>query len=153
MAALGLNRVLAGNFVFVRLDAVTMVLPLEGLGAAFYLDQAPAPTEVPGLFSIGRAEQRRLVVAPSRRLRPLSQYPSQRFVMTPVAFDDNEIFIAWSEMKVLIGARLELRPLPPLLADPDGPFQGYAMFDGRPAFHSTAPQLMEFIFSGAGPDD
>jgi hypothetical protein len=153
MTTLGLDRSLAGNFVLVRVDTVMLLVPLEGLGAAFYLDQEPVRTEVPGLFSLGEGEQRRLVVAPSGGLRPLSQYPSDRFVMTPVPFDGNEIFIAWSDVKVLIGTRLQLRPLPPLLADPDGPFDGYVLFDGRPAFHSTARQVVDFIFSGAGPDD
>jgi len=153
MAALGLDRVLTGNLVLVRVDTVLLLVPLDGLGAAFYLDQEPAPTELPGLFRIGGGEQRRLVVAPSRGLRPLSRYPSERFVMTQVAFDGNEIFVAWSEMKVLIDARLQLRSLPPLLADPDSPFDGYVMFDGRPAFHSTAHQVVDFIFSGVGPDD
>jgi hypothetical protein len=137
----------------VRVDALMLLVPLQGLGVAFYLDEDPAPTHVPGLFSIGAAEQRRLVVAPSRALRPLSVYPSERFVMTPVLFDGNEIFVAWSEVKVLINARLPLRTLPPLLADPEALFDGYVMFDGRPAFSSTARQLVDFIFSGAGPDD
>lgn len=148
-----LDRAVTGNFVLVRVDAVALVLPLEGLGAASYLDEQPARTDIPGLFSVGAAEQRRLIVAPSRGLRPLPEYPSERFVMTPVVFDGNEIFVAWSEMKVLIGVRLQLRPLPPLLSGQDCPFDGYVIFDGRPAFHSSARQLVNFIFSGAGPDD
>jgi hypothetical protein len=153
MAVPDLHRTVTGNFVLVRVDAVALVLRLEGLGAAFYLDEQPVQTEIPGLFSVGAGEQGRLVVAPSRGLRPLPKYPSERFVMTPVIFDGNEIFVAWSEMKVLIGARLQLRALPPLLHGTACPFDGYAMFDGRPAFHSSAQQLVNFIFSGAGPDD
>jgi len=153
MDASGTDRGPAGNFVLLRADALMLVVPLEGMGNAWHLDCEPVDTDVPGLFSVEAGEERRLVVAPSRDLRPMSHYPSDRFVATPIAFGGKEVFVAWSEMKVLIGASLRLRPMPALLTDPDSPFDGYVMFGGRPAFHSTAQRMLDFMFSGTGPND
>jgi hypothetical protein len=144
---------IAGNFVLVRAEALSLLMPLEGIGAARYLAGEPEPTDLPGLFAIGKEDQRQFVVAPSGRLRPMAQYPDARFVVTPLAFHGKDILVAWSEMKVLIAARFDVHPLPPAASDSRSPVDGYVRIAGHPVFHTDPERLLAFIFSGAGPDD
>jgi hypothetical protein len=144
---------IAGNFVLVRADALSLLLPLEGMGAAGYLDQEPEPTELPGVFGIGGEDRSKFVVAPSGRLRPLTHYPEARFVVTPMEFEGKEILVAWSEMKVLIAARFDVHPLPLTAAGTASPVDGYVRMAGRPVFHTNPERLLAFMFSGAGPDE
>jgi len=144
---------IAGNFLLVRADTLSLLLPLDGIGAAGYLEEEPTATELPGLFTTGDADQSRFVIAPSGRLRPLAHYPAARFVVTPVEFEGKEILVAWSEMKVLIAARFDVHELPPAATSHGSPGRGYVRIAGRPVFHMDPQRLLGFMFSGAGPDD
>jgi hypothetical protein len=144
---------IAGNFVLVRADTLSLLMPLGGIGTTGHLDKEPEATELPGLFAVGDEDQRQFVVAPSGRLRPLAHYPDERFVVTPMAFDGRDLLVAWSEMKVLIAARFDVHPLPPAACNFRSPIDGYVRVSGHPVFHTDPKRLLAFIFSGAGPDD
>jgi hypothetical protein len=142
-----------GNFVLVRADALSLLLPLDGMGAAGYLDDEPEVTELPGVFGIGGTDQPKFIVAPSEKLRPLTHYPKARFVVTPMAFEGKDILVAWSEMKVFIEARFDVHPLPGAATMEGSPVDGYVRIAGRPVFSTDPERLLSFMFSGAGRDD
>ncbi|MBG9389571.1 hypothetical protein [Caenimonas aquaedulcis] len=136
-----------------RADELSVLLPLDGIGAINYVAGDLSLTEVPGLFAAGEEGRSQLIVAPSRRLRPLADFPKSRFVLTPMAFTGSTIHIAWSDVRVLIGAQFNLMPLPEALDHVDAPVDGYVLVAGRPAFRSDSRRLLEFMLSGEGPHD
>jgi len=144
---------IAGHFLLLRAGDLSLLLPFDGVGVAGHLEETPRPTELPGVFAAGPMDDPQYVVAPSRRLRPLAHFPAARFVVTPMDYEGREILVAWSEMKVLIAARLELNPLPEAATSLASPVSGYARVGERPAFYTDTRRMLAYMFSGAGPDD
>jgi hypothetical protein len=63
--------------VVLRADTLRLLLPQADVGAASYLDQLPQA--IPGVFRRGGAAGEQAVVALSSQMRPLRQYPKDRF--------------------------------------------------------------------------
>jgi hypothetical protein len=56
-------------------------------------------------------------------------------------------------MRLLIGARFDVHPLPLAATTDDSPVDGYVRMAGRPVFHTDSERLLAFMLGGAGPDD
>jgi hypothetical protein len=138
----------AASFVLLRAGALRLLLPREDVGAAEYLEHAPSPTAAAGRFEYRSGDASRMVAALSAGMRPLESFPAGRFVVTPLSVEGDPCF-AWDEVRVLIDARLEPRPLPPALRAPDGPIQSYAAHEGEILLCTTARRLLAYA-AGAG---
>jgi hypothetical protein len=142
-----------GSFLLATADSVSLLLPLAGINGVEYLEREPEPTEIPGLFADAPAGRRRFIVAPASGLVPLARFPDARFVLTAIDFAGKRVFIAWSEVKVLIDVTFRALPLPCAIADRDSPVQGYVVIGGRPVYVMQQDGLSNFLLGGMGPDD
>jgi hypothetical protein len=132
----------AGNFVMLRADGLRLLLPQQDVGAAEYIDAAPGVLPVPGCFEDGSGPNARQVMALSAQMTPLTQFPRDRFVLTRFSLDGIDLYFAWSEVRVLIGAQLKVQPLPPSMRTADGPISGYVEHEGAVLLCSTAGQVL-----------
>ena len=139
----------AASFVLLRAAGLRLLLPREDVGAAEYMEHAPSPTAAPGLFEYRSAGASRVVAALSPRMRPLEDFPAARFVLTPLHVDGADLCFAWDEVRVLIDARLEPRPLPPALRAPDAPIESYVAHEGEILLCTTARRLLAYA-AGTG---
>lgn len=136
-----------GNFVVLRAGGLRLLLPHEDVGAAEYLGEAPAGPAPGGIFELELQGERRAVVALSEQLRPLERFPAGRFVLARL--DGGELSFAWDEVRVLIDAALEPRPLPAAMRNARGPVDGYVQFGGELLLCATAASMLAYA-SGAG---
>lgn len=143
-AATGAHR---GNFVVLRAGALRLLLPHAEVGAVEYLGEAPAGLAPHGVFELTVLGERRAVVALSPRLRPLERFPEGRFVLAQL--HGGGFSFAWDEVRVLIDAALEPRPLPPAMRRPGGPVDGYVQLGGELLLCATAPRVLAYA-AGAG---
>lgn len=143
------TTVIEGNFVVLRADALRLLLPQEDVGVAEYLEGEPLPSSEQGVFRHGEGESARAVLALSPRLRPLAQFPRERFLLTRLHAAGGELSLAWNEVRVLIGAKLQRQPLPPAMRRPDGPIDGYVEQDGELLLCSTAERVLAHAMAGS----
>jgi hypothetical protein len=137
------------SFVLLRAGGLRLLLPRDDVGTAEYMEHAPSPTADPGLFEYRSAGASRVVAALSPRMRPLADFPAGRFVVTPLHVDGADLRFAWDEVRVLIDAGLEPRPLPPALRAPDAPIESYVARDGEILLCTTARRLVAYA-AGTG---
>ena len=132
-----------GAYVLVCADALRLVLPQRDLGESIYLESDPNPTDEPGVFeTTTHGGQSICVMALSENLMPLDSFPSSRFVLTRLAAPQ-PLLLAWSEVRVLMDATLERKPLPPILCNPAIEFEAYTQVDNdQLAFCMNATQLL-----------
>lgn len=141
------EAVAAGSYVLLRAQELRLLLPQPDVGVAEYLEHEPVPTTEPGLFEYTNGLQGRIVAALSPALRPLERFPRGRFVMTPLQTGAGELCLAWDEVRVLIDARLDARPLPPAMRTADGPIEGWCELDGQVLLCTTAPRLLAYALA------
>lgn len=137
-----------GNFVVLRAGALRLLLPHGEVGAAEYLGQAPAGAAPGGIFELEVLGERRAVVALSPQLRPLERFPAGRFVLARL--QGGELSFAWDEVRVLIDAAVEPRPLPPAMRSDRGPIDGYVQLGAELLLCATAARVLAYA---AGPGD
>lgn len=121
-----------GNFVVLRAGALHLVLPQEDVGAAEH----------------GEAGQAGEVVAPSELLQALGSLPADRFVLTRLAGGTKQY--AWSELKVIPDAQLQVHPLPEVLRMKNGPIDGFVEFQGTIAFRTDARRVVAYLEQAQG---
>ena len=139
---------LRGNFVMLRADGLRLLLPQDEVGAAEYVEGRASPTGAAGFFETGEGADARTVVALSGRLQPLAQWPQGRYVLTRLGSGAGELSFAWNEARVLIDARLERQPLPPVMRAPGAPIRGYVEHEGELVFCTTAGAVIEAALAG-----
>lgn len=138
---------LRGNFVLLRADKLRLLLPQADVGAASYLDQVPQATDMPGVFMHSGEAGEQMVVALSSRMVPLQAYPQDRFLVTPVATPQGEFGFGWSEVQVLIDARLKPQAVPAALAWSHGPLQEFVEIDDQVVFCCDAARLADYALA------
>jgi len=116
---------LRGMHVLVRAGALRLLLPQRAVGPARAFESRPRRSAEPGVFLLDDGHEQRRVVALSDELRPLSEFPDDRFVLTSLEGAGGRWF-AWTETRVMIGADLAWRPLPPVMRTPQTPIEGWA---------------------------
>lgn len=136
-----------GNFVVLRAGTLRLLLPHEDVGAAEHLGEAPAGPAQAGIFELEVLGERRAVVALSEQLRPLERFPGGRFVLARL--HGGEASFAWDEVRVLIDAAVDPRPLPPAMRSAGGPIDGYVQLGGELLLCATAPRVLAYA-AGAG---
>ncbi|HEY0887326.1 MAG TPA: hypothetical protein VGE20_18675 [Ramlibacter sp.] len=135
-----------GNFVVLRAGSLRLLLPHEDVAAAEHLGEPPAGPAHAGIFELEVLGERRAVVALSERLRPLERFPAGRFVLARL--HGGEASFAWDEVRVLIDAAVDPRPLPPAMRA-GGPIDGYVQLGGELLLCATAPRVLAYA-AGAG---
>lgn len=136
-----------GNFVVLRAGALRLLLPHEDVAAAEYLGEAQVGPAQTGIFELEVLGERRRVVALSEQLRPLERFPAGRFVLARL--HGGEDSFAWDEVRVLIDAAVEPRPLPPAMRSAGGPIDGYVQLGGELLLCATAPRVLAYA-AGTG---
>jgi hypothetical protein len=129
-----------GDFVLLRAGALRLLLPLHEVGAARYLDSRPFPTPTPGLLQDAGG----VCAALSDAMELLPECPPERFILAPLSQARPDIAWCWDHLRVLIGVRLDLVPLPTVLAGPSMPVHGYVELDGEPAFVTSAADVCRY---------
>ena len=150
MAPAAAAHELRGNFVMLRADALRLLLPQHDVGAATHLGSAPRPTDLAGFFDHGDAASAQPVVALSSEMRPLAQFPADRFFVTAIATPLGEIGFGWSEVSVLLDARLQAQPLPAALLDARSTLREFVEIDGRVVFCCDSTRMADHAFANAG---
>lgn len=140
----------SGNFVVLRADALRLLLPQEDVGVAHYLEGEPPAAGEAGLFRQGEGEAARTVLALSEQLRPLQRFPRERFLLTRLHAGDDELVLAWNEVRVLIGVQFARQPLPPAMRLPGAPIDGYVDQDGELLLCSSAARVLAYALAGGG---
>jgi hypothetical protein len=143
-------RELRGNFVLLRADTLRLLLPQHDVGAATHLDAAPRPTDLAGFFEHGDEAAAQPVVALSSDMLPLAQFPPDRFFVTSIATPLGEIGFGWSEVSVLLDARLQAQPLPAALFNAQTALREFVEIDGRVVFCCDSTRMADHAFANAG---
>ena len=139
-----------GNHVMLRSGPLRLLLPQAAVQAAEYRHGAPVPTGRFGVFELQGEAATRRVIAPSCALRPLAAYPIERFVITQLqGCGDDVPWLAWDEVRVFIDARFDVCALPPAVAVPGLPVEGYVELGPDLAFTSQAATLAAYLHAGA----
>ncbi len=141
------TRELHGNFVVLRADKLRLLLPQTDVGTASHLDAQPKATDLPGLFERTDGEGGTALVALSPDMLPLGTYPAERFLITAIDTPMGEVGFGWSEVSVLIDARLQAQPVPQVLLDPHTPVNEFVEIDGEVVFCSDRERLAAHVFA------
>jgi hypothetical protein len=136
-----------GNFVLLRADSLRLLLPLNQVGAAEYLDHRPVPGRTPGLLQVPGDETRRPYAVLSAQLYLLPQCPEDRYVVTTLGGDEQRIGWCWNEMRVLLDAEVKPLPIPQVLMAGGTPVATYAELDGELVFLCEAEPLTAFALT------
>jgi len=146
MSALLANKTssVKGNFVWLRADGLSLVLPQHDVGEAQHLGEPLVATQAPGLLRRSSDASGRHFAALSSRMGLLAQCPPDRFVIASLASGKDAIAWCWNELKVLIGVELHPRPLPAVLVAPGTPVTAYVELAGEFAFVCDAKRLQAF---------
>ncbi len=140
-------RELHGNFVVLRADKLRLLLPQADVGTASHLDVQPRTTDLPGLFERMSGDNGSALVALSHEMLPLPAYPTDRFLITAIETPMGEIGFGWSEVSVLIDARLQAKPVPQVLLNPHTPVNEFVEIDGEVVFCSDRERLAAHVFA------
>jgi hypothetical protein len=132
-----------GDFVMLRADSLRLLLPQHDVNVSEYLEQAPTPTDNPGLFSFAEVTGKpQLVAALSDQMQMMTTFPSGRFLLTRLS-GNPELLLAWTEMRVMIDAALEFHPIPQIVRGGGALIDAYVeMDDGELAFCTTADRVL-----------
>lgn len=143
------NRTLRGNYVLLRADSLRLLLPQHEVGAAEYLAVTPVASEVVGLHRRAQdadtpESSRRRFAALSMHMKLLPNCPSDRFVVTPLGEEDDNLGWCWNEVKVLIDIELCPQPVPAVLIAPYTPVERFVEHDGEIAYLMSAERLRNY---------
>lgn len=134
---------LHGNFVLLRADTLRLLLPQQDVGVIEHLDAPPLPDLAnPGLPSQSVCGATRQVAALSSRLTLLGAIPPERKIVT--ALSGTPIVWCWNEVRVLIDARMQPRPIPRVLYAQDMPVQDFVELGPDIAFVCSAQRLCRY---------
>lgn len=129
-----------GNFVLLRADALWLLLPQHEVGAVEYLQAPPVTSaEQPGVHTQPRADGPRQLIALSSGMTLLHAFPTDRMLVTALA--GTAILWCWSELKVLIDASVQPRPIPGVLHGPGMPVHEFIEHAAGIAFVCGAQAL------------
>jgi hypothetical protein len=148
-----------GNFVLLVADSLRLLLPQEDVVALERIGSNLFPNSASGLFPyrpsehvgqsaqaghIGQVVPDGQIVALSERLRPLSVFPRERFLLCQLVGARQNLFLAWNEVRVLIDVELKPQPLPAVMQMPGAPIDAYVEQAGEVVLCSTAAQLLAY---------
>jgi hypothetical protein len=140
-----------GNFVLLRADTLRLLLPQKDISSTEYIETTPSDTAAAGIFSYGEADNAaRNVVALSDQMHALAAFPGDRFLLTQLADDQNELSFAWNEVRVLIDTELEQHALPIVMQGPNAMIDSYLELDGELVFCISAQHLVSQVLHSQG---
>lgn len=135
------------NYVLLTAGGLRLLLPLQEVGEAEYLDGELCTSDEPGRLRLRDVESERRYIALSEHMYPMPQCPPGRFMFTRVGADD--LGWCWDDIQVLHGLKFGLEPLPSVLLAQFTPFTHYIELDGQLAYLCTA-QLLRAASLGEG---
>jgi hypothetical protein len=133
-----------GNYVLLRAGTLRLLLPQGEVGAVEYLESAPDSES--GQRSAGKIGRR--LVALSQQMRLLPRCPADRFLVTALGAEDDDLGWCWNEVRVLIDIELSPQLLPTVLRAPYTPVDQYVEYEDEIAYLCTAGRLSEFALAG-----
>lgn len=147
----GDSSVIRGNFVVLRADSLRLLLPQADVRSTEYIEGAPCASAVGGVFTpVDDADSTQTVFALSEEMVPLAEFPAGRFLRTKLATEAEEVSFAWDEVRVLIDAEFEQRPLPSVMRVSDALVDSYVDLDGDLVFCMSADRLISRAVSCLG---
>jgi hypothetical protein len=141
---------ISGDFVMLRADSLRLLLPRQEVGAAEYVEHEVRATARPGMFEHGEGDALRWVVALSGRMRPLTRFPADRFVLASLEADGPALSFAWNEVQVLIDAEFERHELPMALRLPGAPIGSFVERDGELILCTSAERVLAYAIATGG---
>ena len=132
-----------GDFVVLRADSLSLLLPQHDVNVSEYLEQAPSPTDSNGIYALGEVDGRtQRVAALSSEMKLMHEFPAGRFVLTRLS-GSQDLLLAWNEVRVMMDTAFEFCPLPEVLRGRVGLIDAYVVLDdGVVAFCTTANRLL-----------
>lgn len=132
-----------GDFVLLGADSLRLLLPQHDVNVSEYLEHRPLPTGIKGLFTLGEVDRKqKRVAALSDRMKVMDAFPNDRFLLTRLN-GDHELLLAWTEVRIMMGAALEFHPIPEALRSEAGLIDAYVVLDdGSIAFCTTASRVL-----------
>jgi hypothetical protein len=143
----GPRTALRGNYVLLSADTLRLLVPQNEVGAAEYLETLLESADEPGLLRRPGAENTRRFAALSAKMTLLPRCPANRFIVTSLGLEDDELGWCWNELKVLIDVKLWPQPLPAVLRAPYTPVEQYVELAGEIAYLCSARRLRAFALS------
>ena len=138
---------LRGNYVLLRADSLRLLLPQHEVGAAEYLASPLQASDAAGILRQADDPAHRRFAALSAQMTLLPQCPVNRFVLTTLGDDDDDLGWCWNDIKVLIDIELRPQSVPAVLMAPYTPVDCFVDHDGEIAFLSTAQRLRTYAFT------
>jgi hypothetical protein len=138
---------LQGNYVLLIADTLNLVLPLYEVGAVEYLDGVLEADDESGLLKLPGDEFSRRFAALSSTMTLLPHCPSDRFLVTTIGDENENLGWCWNELQVLIDVDLQPQPIPAVLLSPNTPVSHYVEFEGKFAYLCGAHQLCTYAFA------
>ena len=139
---------LRGDYVLLRADGLRLLLPQRDVSATEYIETEPVPGSEPGVFEHDMpGEGRRGIVALSERMRPLREFPTERFLLTRLSCT-REVSLAWNEIRVLLDTELEFHDLPAIMKGDVDVIDAYVELDGELAFCTTGARVWSEALQG-----
>jgi hypothetical protein len=138
---------LRGNYVLLSAGTLDILLPQHEVGAADYLDGALESSEIPGLLTLTGTQNPLIFVALSEQMTLLTQCPPERFIVTSLGYDHEEIRWCWNELRILIDVELQEKPLPAMLLTENTPVNQYIEFEGKLAYLCSTDKLCRFALA------
>ncbi len=136
-----------GNYVMLIADTLHLVLPQQEVGAAEYLEGKLEAGGESGFMRLHGDEHPRRYAALSAMMTLHPLCPADRFMVTWLGEDGDDLGWCWNELQILIDVELRPQPVPKVLLAPNSPVDQYVEFDGKLAFLCNAQQLRTFAFA------
>lgn len=134
----------AGDYVLLRADTLRLLLPRHEVGTAEHSGTPLRPCPETGLLRPADGSSARRFAALSDRMTLLPHCPVDRFVVTALGAEGDNLGWCWNEVRMLIDVELQLRPLPTVLLARNTPVEQYVEHAGEIAFLCSAHRLREF---------
>ena len=137
-----------GNYVLLRGDTLRLLLPQEDVESTEYLEDVPSATEKAGVFVWTHpADAPRRVLALADRMTVATRFPEDRFLVSRLQGESQDLFFAWSEVRVLIDAEIDCFPLPQAMRTSSPLVDAYTELEGEVAFCTDARRVIEHATS------
>lgn len=133
-----------GNYVLLRADTLRLLLPQHEVGAAEHLSGRLHAADTAGLLRQADDPAHRRYAALSMQMKLLPSCPADRFVLTRLGKDSDDLGWCWNDIKVLIDVELRPLPVPAVLMAPYTPVDRFVEHEGAIAYLSSAQRLRTY---------
>lgn len=149
LASGGVQRTLRGDFVVLRADEMSLIVPQSDVEDLEYIGEHRNAHTERGVLSFGSHGHKSHAIALSKNMGALLDFPPDRFLLTRLTAGAHQFLLAWNEVRVLPDAQITVQPLPPSLRSVDGPIEGYVEENGRVLLYTNAASILQHLHVSA----